>query len=361
MECEFCGESLSEGALACPRCGSPITRTTPPAATPGPSRPGPGPGADGELPPWEIQVEPRKKISPSSQGAAPRPASAPGQSPSEAVQRPPQVQRPPGQPPVPPAWEQQPPPEPVSPQTLEQQQPPVQVPPPVWEEPTGALAIPPGAYAPPEKAVLGNSMTGGYQGGVESSSVAGAGVQTADDPFGLNITEKVPPMAQTGVHGEKSRLKTAVNVAVIIIAILVAGGVACAGVYYGFLRKKTASPAEPVAALHDYVNQVLSGDQVRINSVSVPGATYGSEIMAIVEPLTKQGGVASLKSFEARTTSMTPAGKPTNATVEVSILVVNITADGETRSYDLLGASSQNKLRTTVTLINQNGTWKVSN
>jgi len=227
--------------------------------------------------------------------------------------------------------------------------------------PAGAPVIPPGAYAPPEKVVLDDSLASGYKGALEASSVAGAGVQTADDPFGLTITEKAPPETQTEVHGEKSRLKTVMNVAVIIIAILLAGGVAYAGVYYGFLRKKTASPAEPVAALQDYVKEVLSGDQVRINSVSVPGAAYGSEIMAIVEPLTKQGGVASLKSCEARTTSMTPAGKPTNATVEVSKLVVNMAADGETQVYDLLSASSTNKLRTTVTLINQNGTWKVNN
>ena len=107
MVCGFCGEEVQQGALACPRCGSPVERTAP-------------------------AVEPEEQ------------------------------------------------------------------PPEVAVTDISALAdqtVLPGTETEvtPEHVVLEDKLTGGFKG-PEPASVSGAGVQTAEDPFGLRITEKAPPV-----------------------------------------------------------------------------------------------------------------------------------------------------------------------
>lgn len=221
---------------------------------------------------------------------------------------------------------------------------------PVPEQP-----LPPGAQATPEKVVLDGSLIGGYKGGFESSSAAGAGVQTAEDPFGLNITEKAPP-TQAEEAGGRRRHKAVFSVIVMILALAVAGAVAYTGVYYGFLRKKTPSPGAPVAALKDYCEQVVSGDTSQLNRVSVPGATYAGELATITAPFEKLG-VMTLKDFDATTTRISD----NQATVQINKFGVEVMGTNGTEYHDLLAITIPNRLRTTVTLVRQGDEWKVTN
>jgi hypothetical protein len=113
-KCDSCGEEVKQGALACPRCGSPLEK--------------------------KLTVdEPRTPVADSEK------------------------------------------------------------PPPGAETDVSALAdqtVWPGTETEvtPEHVVLEDKLIGGYKG-PEPASVAGAGIQTAEDPFGLRITEKAPPAA----------------------------------------------------------------------------------------------------------------------------------------------------------------------
>ena len=97
-------------------------------------------------------------------------------------------------------------------------------------------------------------LLGGYQG-PEGSSVAGAGVQTADDPFGLNITEKAPP-ADTDervVWARSWRYSKWWNITVMIVGILILVAGVGVAIYFGFIRKAGPGSA-PAEALRDYVD-----------------------------------------------------------------------------------------------------------
>src|SRR5450759_2782566 len=87
MQCEFCGEEVSEGALACPRCGSPVAR---PAAQEKPATP--PPPAAAPPPPTGASIQRPAKPVPQTPTAQPPqtdagsvPAEAPGTTPQEST------------------------------------------------------------------------------------------------------------------------------------------------------------------------------------------------------------------------------------------------------------------------------------
>lgn len=340
MECEFCGEGVSEGALACPRCGSPVSKPAvkEPAEAPGHSAPPPSPSPSlAATPPWEVDA---------TQADAPHAPVAPQDVPlarqeedfialaEEMVSR-----KTGGGPPSESATEA-----------------------PAVNGPAQAVAavaditVPPGAHVAPEQVVLDNSLTGGYKGTVGAASVAGAAAQTSDDPFGLNITENAPPTAAELEAGRRIDLGRWWNILMMFVALLAVGAVVFTGVYFGFLRNKGPSGGDPVANLREYCGQVVTGDFGAVNSVSVPGATYQGEITALINAYEKLG-VMSIKEFEATTTRMTE----TRATVDIKKFVVQVMTTGGPEYYDLLGITQPDRLRTTVNLVKQNGKWLVGN
>ena len=219
--------------------------------------------------------------------------------------------------------------------------------------------VPPGAHVAPEQVVLDNNLTGGYKGAGAGASVAGSAAQTADDPFGLNVTETAPPTADELEAGGRIDLGRWWNILMMFAALLVAGAVAFTGVYFGFLHKKGPSSGDPATVLQEYCGQVIAGDVGDVgdvNNVSVPGATYQGEMAALINPYEKLG-VMSVKDFEATTTRMTE----TRATVEIKKFVVQVMTTGGTEYYDLLAITKPTRLRTTVNLVKQNGKWLVGN
>lgn len=359
MECEFCGEQITEGALACPRCGSPVSKPAAkePAADEQPV-PKPQTPSVNSTAPWDIQV-PAPPAPTTPQGIELQPPTAPA------------------------TWEEQPPsPVPDAPsvplakevvdfiamaeETIAPddagvpEELPVEAPAANGAEPVasggGSLEVPPGPGVYAEKVPLDDSLTSGYKGGVAASSVAGAGIQTADDPFGLNITESAPPLTDDLGRSHGINFKAWYNILVMVVAILVAGAVAFTGVYYGFLRKKTPSAGDPATTVTEYCRLVIAGDTTNLNSVSIPGSSYQNELAKIIEPYETMG-VLSIKDLKATTTNVTD----TQATVQISKFVVRLESTGSTEYFDLLTITKPTALRTTINLVKQNGKWLVSN
>jgi hypothetical protein len=327
MECEFCGEEITPGALACPRCGSPAPKQVAPpdnnapaqvpgqAATPQPTAP-----PVGEKPPDPPLAKLEEDfIALAEETVAFDDASAPG----------------PEAPPNGPAD--------------------------AGVVPGGMAAITdatvlPGAYLPAEQVAIDGTLVGGYKG-PEATSVAGAGEQTADDPFGLNITEKVPPVAKEWkpLRAASWRYRPWWNITVLIVGIaLLVSGVGI-GVYFGFVKKSGPDMGAPVSALKDYMVAAVSGDQEAVNRFAAPGNTLKTSLDTILRGYEKYG-IVTVKGFGGKTLKI----NGTNATVAIDKLEVEITNEkGDKEVISILDIRQPFKLPTTIQLIQQNGDWKV--
>lgn len=318
MECEFCGEEISGGALACPRCGSPVSKPAAdaapvtPAGTPASPAPG-GPGAPADAP---LARQEEDFIA-----LAEEMVTASGGTPASDIASAPAV---PGAP-VPPATA-------------------------VAEQ-----VVPPGASVAPEAIALDNTLTGGYKGEVSGASVAGAGEQTADDPFGLNITEAAPPVTPEADSGRRINFRNVWNIIVMFVALIVAGAVAYTGLYFGFLREKGPS-GKAAAALEEFTGKAVSGDSAGAGLLSVPGAPFGNELSAILRAYDNLG-IVTLKEFEVEEKSLTKTG----ATLEIRKFVVELMTENGTEKINVLDITKPERLRTTVDLVYQDGKWLVSN
>lgn len=330
MECEFCGEEITPGALACPRCGSPA---------------------------------PRQAAQPSSGDAA---AQAPvaGQPGTAQAAMPPVDEKPPD-PPLAKLEEDfialaeetvtfdDPAPTPEAAAKNGGVQ--------AGAVPVGVAAITdatvlPGGQIVPETVAIDGTLIGGYKG-PETSSVAGAGEQTEDDPFGLNITEKAPPEKAEWkpMRAASWRYRPWWNVTVLIIGLLLLVGGIGLGIYFGFLRTSGPDKGAPVGAVKDYVVAAVSGDQTVLNQFAAPGNTYKDSLNIILKAYEKYGMV-SVKGFEGKTTQISG----TNATVQIDKLEVEITNEkGDKEVISVLDIRQPFKLPTSVQLIQQNGDWKV--
>ncbi len=217
--------------------------------------------------------------------------------------------------------------------------------------------LPPGADTG-QPVTLDTSLTGGYKGGTAGgASVAGAGEQTADDPFGLKITEQAPPISYQADEGRQRNWRNWWNMAVGITAFLVAAAVCYFGIYYGFIKKKGPSGKAAVAAVEEYCRQVVSGDTSRLSDVSLPGTTFQAELTSSLQQYDRSG-VMSLKDFEGETTQVS-AGR---ATVVIKRLVLELlTSTGNKKTIEVVASGKPASLRTTLTVVNQNGKWLVSN
>lgn len=338
MKCEFCGAEISEGALACPRCGSPVSKPA------GDERPA---------------------------GGAPAPAAAQrsGQPPGAPVVTPPQPGGPVEPPSVPPPAPGEPFDAPLAPleedfiSLADEKMAPFEPPPEKEKQAAGppeARAGAPGAPAPegaaqqkgePEYLEADTKLTGGYKG-PETASVAGAGVQTEDDPFGLKIAETAPSVAeiQADRHFNFAGLW---NVIKMVVVLLVVAAVVTVGVMFLVKGKSPAVAARDT--VREFFKYIVSGDSRDAGALTVPGSTLADQVVKLLTPLNSQG-VATVKALEFKTLN----SSPTNVTLQVTRFDIELTTESnEVIKYKVTDLANQFKLPTEFTVLKQGGKWIV--
>jgi len=319
-KCEFCGEEIAEGALACPRCGSPAPKVqeAPKEGAPTDSRKIQGSAkehdSDKEVPPekYEAPLAPEEVdfIALAEESLLSEPKSEPARGKEDV----PDVSS------------------------------------------IASQDLPPGAEVAPEPIELESNITGGYKG-PEGPSVAGAGEQTAEDPFGLNITEKAPPVISEGRISLRARERlTPWLIIKTIISLAVLGTLIFFGVRYGFMQKNRGTLASPEGSVYSFMSHAVNGDYEMLNSVAVPGAPLITQVQEILNPYSKEGilRLKELKTELVKSDSKSATVKITNFIVEQSL------TSGEKEMLDILSITKPYKLPTTINLVNQNGKWLIS-
>ncbi|MBU4174965.1 MAG: zinc ribbon domain-containing protein [Actinobacteria bacterium] len=309
MKCEFCGENVTEGALACPRCGAPITVSpTRESAPGGPVQPSEmNETADVPLAPVEEDFIAMAEMTVVEKGDS-RLAS------EFATEQP----------------------ETESGTELADQ------------------VVPPGAHVTAEEIHLDSTLTGGYKG-PDAPSVGGVGEQTADDPFGLNITETAPPVSGDKRKGEPWDFRRIRNVVVMIVSLLAAFSIAGAGIYFGFIRESKPAVATPEDTVEEFFEMMVTGDRDDLGSVSVSNAKVIGQMEQLIAPYERMG-VVSLRKFNAETTS----NQDGRATVSVDDLMIEVNSEKGSEIFDMLKTSKPFPVPTVIQLIEQNRKWLIS-
>jgi hypothetical protein len=343
MKCEFCGEEISEGALACPRCGSPASKPAdrqpqatavgPPPVQQAPAQPVPGQPAQVQQPaaqpvaPIQAPIDPplakveedfialaEESITMEGSGEAAGEfdalaPTAPGQA------------------------------GPISASAIADQ------------------TVLPGGKVVPQQVQLDHSLTSGYQFAEGAGTVAGAGEQTADDPFGLNVTEMAPPTdKQWRSLRQGWRYSRWWNITVMTAGIIILLTGITLALYFGVFKKPGLDTGGPPEALKSYVTAVIGGDDNQLSRLTVPGSNFGGEIRTLLKGYEKYG-IMSLSGFDAKTTRVTKQ----DATVEISKIEVEINNEKGTKELvSALDITQPYKLPTTVQMVLKDGQWLVS-
>ncbi|MBK5092582.1 MAG: zinc ribbon domain-containing protein [Actinobacteria bacterium] len=266
MNCEFCGEEVEQGALACPGCGSPLERTAS--------------AVEPEVPPPEVAAADVSALADQT----------------------------------------------------------------VW----------PGTEAEvtPEHVVLEDRLTGGYKG-PEPPSSSGAGEQTAEDPFGLRITEKALPAAMP--PGDESRVGQRNIIVMMLIVVAVVAAIAAA-VYFGFLQKKGGPSLDtPQGVVQEFCRLAAEGDYTGAQALAVPGEPFVSSIEGVMTPYSHQGKV-TLKEFDSKTLKASDSA----ATVEITKFFVEVKGKDDTTEFDILLHTRPFPLPKQVNLVKQGDQWLIS-
>ena len=309
MKCEFCGENVNEGALACPRCGAPITVSRPikESAPGGPMEP---PGVDE---PADVPLAPVKEdfiamaeLTVTQKGD--------GRLASEFATEQPETEG-------------------------------------VTE--LADQVVPPGAHVTAEKIELDTTLTGGYKG-PDTPSVGGGGEQTADDPFGLNITEVAPPVSVDTTKGEPWDYQRIRNLVVMIVSLLVAFSIAGIGIYFGFIRESEPAVAKPEDTVEEFFEIMVSSDQNDLGDVSVSNARIIGQMEQLLVPYKKKG-VVSIKEFSTETTS----NEDGRASVVVIDFMLEVNSEMGSETFDVLKNTDSSRFSTTIQLVKQNGKWLI--
>jgi hypothetical protein len=322
MKCEFCGEEISPGAFACPRCGGPVSKLA--------GEPSPGAaGAEGQS------------------GASPGPK--------------PGIEEKPPDPPLARAEEDF---IALAEETIVLDEQPGAAP--AYVDPLAVPAVAeaadqpilPGAPIPADQYGQQTALTGGYKG-PEASSVAGAGKQTADDPFGLNITEKAPSETdgERVVWARSWRYSSWWNMTMMIVGIVILIAGIGAAVYFGFLRKSSPG-GDPSVVLRDYVEQVVTGKTENLSKISVPGSSLAGNLATLLTSYKKSGAI-TLKSFETRPVKVAKD----SATLQITKLDIEMLNEQGAREtlpvLEITEPFQLLQLYPTVEVIKQNGNWMV--
>ncbi|MDD5749113.1 MAG: zinc ribbon domain-containing protein [Actinomycetota bacterium] len=302
IKCEFCGEEIDSGALACPRCGSPAPKVTD-SQKHGKST-SDEVGKEPEPPLAREEVDfialAEEKVEKES---VPKPS-------TEAV---PDVS------------------------TIASQE------------------IPPGAKTPVESVELDTSLTSGYKG-PEAPSVGGAGEQTAEDPFGLHITEKAPPVLPEGSLILRTRRRlTPWAIAKTVISLILVSAVIVLGSYFGFLRKGTSSDtAEGV--VHEFFEHAVKGEWSYLDNLTLQNAPLKYQIQEILSPYSKMG-ILELKDFSSKVSKQSSK----KASIEIEKFSVELlTTSGSNELIDVLSITKPYPLPTSIDLVYQNGKWLIA-
>ncbi|MBU4180032.1 MAG: hypothetical protein KJ625_08855, partial [Actinobacteria bacterium] len=214
--------------------------------------------------------------------------------------------------------------------------------------------VPPGAHVTAEEIHLDSTLTGGYKG-PDAPSVGGVGEQTADDPFGLNITETAPPVSGDKRKGEPWDFRRIRNVVVMIVSLLAAFSIAGAGIYFGFIRESKPAVATPEDTVEEFFEMMVTGDRDDLGSVSVSNAKVIGQMEQLIAPYERMG-VVSLRKFNAETTS----NQDGRATVSVDDLMIEVNSEKGSEIFDMLKTSKPFPVPTVIQLIEQNRKWLIS-
>jgi len=305
MKCEFCGENVTEGALACPRCGAPVTVS--PTRESVPDRPlQPSEPTDVPLAPVEEDFTALAEMTVVEEGGS--------QLASDFAT---EVQE---------------------------------------TESETALAdqvVPPGAHVMAEEIHLDSTLTGGYKG-PDAPSVGGVGEQTADDPFGLNVTETAPPISDEETKGGQWDYRRIRNVVVMFVALLAAFSIAGIGIYFGFIRESEPAAAKPEDTVEEFFEMIFAGDVDSIGSVAASNASIVGQMEQLIVPYEKMG-VVSIKSFNTETTS----NENGRATVVVNNFLIEVNSELGSDIFDMLETSKPFPVPTVIELVEQNGKWLI--
>lgn len=299
LDCEFCGEEVAEGALACPRCGSPAPKSRE-------AREGDGTETTQAPPDIPLARAEEDYVTLAEEGA---PDAGAGE------------------------------------QQFDPEGPGFDAGEPANE------TVAPGEKVAAEVVTLDFQATGGYQGQA-GPSVGGAGVQTADDPFGLTISESPPDLAP--VEGRRMfDFRSASNIVIMVVSAIFVVAVVTTGLYYGLGRRGSSSGGPEVVA-RQFFDLAVAGDSAGLAAVSVQGSMLGDQVSQALFPYRQQGNV-SLKGFAGKTT----ATGADSAKVDITRLDVSVMTDNGTVDHDLLDHNASMPLPVTVELVKQNGKWRV--
>jgi len=215
----------------------------------------------------------------------------------------------------------------------------------------------PGDVVVPQQVQLGNALTGGYVAAEGGGTVAGAGEQTADDPFGLNVTETSPAAAKEWKSLRQGwRYSRWWNISVMVVGVIILLVGVTLALYFGVFKKAGPAGGSPVDALQNYVTAIVGEDTGQLSKQALTGTTFGSDITTLLKGYEKYG-IMSLKGFAAKTVKMTN----TDATVAISKVEVEISDEkGAKEVISALDITEPFKLPTTVQMVQQNGEWVVS-
>lgn len=208
------------------------------------------------------------------------------------------------------------------------------------------------AEVTPEHVVLEDRLTGGYKG-PEPPSSSGAGEQTAEDPFGLRITEKALPAAMP--PGDESRVGQRNIIVMMLIVVAVVAAIAAA-VYFGFLQKKGGPSLDtPQGVVQEFCRLAAEGDYTGAQALAVPGGPFVSSIEGVMTPYSHQGKV-TLKEFDSKTLKASDSA----ATVEITKFFVEVKGKDDTTEFDILLHTRPFPLPKQVNLVKQGDRWLIS-
>ncbi|MBN1289552.1 MAG: zinc ribbon domain-containing protein [Actinobacteria bacterium] len=311
--CELCGAEIQNGSLACPVCGTPAPKGAGAVDTqPGPS------GIEQKQPEYidiaEVTVPGIQENI--SSAPAPEAPETPGTLPPE-----------------------------VSPFDEE------------YHEIISSVAdasVLPGVVIPPEPVELTDTHTGGFKEGMAGPSVAGAGSQTADDPFGLNVSENPPiPMVITEEEGRLNR-ETLINIIIMVAAMIFVAGVSVLGVYLLVIKKPPPKTNSPETTVSLALNKVFSGTLAGIEEYAVPDSPFIIKADQIFEPY-REIGTMTLKTFETETNV-----EGDKATLTIITLNIDIVSPEVNEVIDALTITKPTILPTIVHLEKRNNKWIIT-
>lgn len=215
-------------------------------------------------------------------------------------------------------------------------------------------SVPPGVVIPPEAVQLTDAHTGGFKDALAGPSVAGAGAQTADDPFGLKVSENPPiPMVITENESRFNR-ETVINIAIMVAAIIFVAGVSVLGVYLLVIKKPPPKINSPERTVDLALNKVFSGNLAGIEEYAVPSSTFITKADQIFEPY-REIGTLTLKNLETETNI-----EGDKATLTIITLNVDITSPEVNEVIDALTITKPTVLPAILHLEKRDRKWIIT-